>query len=191
MPNIAVPAPPDAIFRVKFHQVSIYHANPEEAVDFWKAAGFTEWTSDECVLRGFEYGRPFLEVESEWFNYDILPLEFCLFHYRRGAYKIDEGMDGEPPFLALMAAYVDSLEQKMAEIAEDLDLYPFKVYDSVEHRNPYLTEGPKAGMRFHKCLYNTSNWLGFDVKLTQRVMPGDAHYPAPLSHDEKVALDGD
>ena len=189
MPNLAVLAPPESLFKLKFHQVAIYHSDPESAVEFWEAAGFQDWTRDECVLRGtYENDETFLMKEREYFNYDILPLEFCYFQYSTGVYKEEDGRDGEPPFLALMAAYVDNLEATMTRIGMELGLHPYKVYDSVEHRNPYLTEGPKAGMRFHKCLYDTANWLGFDVKLTQRVMPGDHMYPAPLTDEERATL---
>lgn len=186
MPNVAIPAPPESIFKIKFHQVAIYAADPEGCMEFWEAAGFQNWTTDECVLRGIENGKHFLMKEREYFNYDILPLEFCYFQYSRGVYREDEGSDGEPPFLALMAAYVEDLEAQMQRIYDTIGLFPYRVYDSVEHQNPYLVEKQQL---FHKCLYDTRSWLGFDVKLTQRVFPGDKNYPTPLTPPERAELD--
>jgi hypothetical protein len=167
VPNIVVPAPPESLFKLKFHQVAIYHHDPESAVEFWSDAGFISWTKDECLLRGvMEDGIEFEKKEKEWFNYDILPLELCYFQYNTGFYRMPEARDGEPPFLALMAAYVDNLEEEITRIFQHLEIEPIMIYDSVTHENPYLVE---RGITFHKCLYDTTSWLGFDVKLTQKV----------------------
>lgn len=186
MPNIAVPAPPDALFKLKFHQVAIYSADPEAAVEFWEAAGFHNWTEDECILRGTEHGRPLLMKEREFFNYDIMPLELCYMQYSTGYFRRGDRRSGDKPFIGHMATYVEDLEAEINRINESLDIRPYRVYDSVEHQNPYLVEKKQ---KFHKCIYNTMEWLGFDVKLTQRVFPGDPHYPAPLTATERGLLD--
>jgi len=166
MPNIAVPAPPESLFKLKFHQVAIYHHDPQSAVEFWEAAGFHNWVQDECELTGTEYNEPLEMREREYFNYDILPLELCYFQYSTGQFSREDGRNGDPPFLAHMAAYVDNLEEQTHRLAKELNLHPYRLYDSVAHQNPYLTE---RGITFHKAIYDTTTWLGFDVKLTQKV----------------------
>jgi hypothetical protein len=166
MPNVAVPAPPDALFKLKFHQLAIYHHNPEAAVRFWMDAGYTEWVQDDCLLLGKEYDVSITMREREFFNYDILPLELCYMQYSTGQFSTQDDRSGNPPFLAHMAAYVENLEEQMMRIKATLNLHPYRIYDSVEHQNPYLV---KRGITFHKAIYDTTHWLGYDVKLTQKV----------------------
>lgn len=174
--NPSIPGPPDGLFDLKFHQLSVYHADPEKAIHFWKERGYDKWLYDFTRLVGTECDEPIDKHEEVWFNYDLFNHEFEYIRYDNGQlsrlYPHENGQHG--PFMSHWATFVDDLDSKMEEIQSEFGLKPYCLVRTFEHKSPVLNASRK---RFYQCLYDTRRLLGHDVKLMQRVMPGDRNYP--------------
>jgi len=166
MPNIAIPAPEGSIFGLKFHQVAIYHNKPELAVDAWMDMGFDNWSEDTALLVGAEFGDPSVKEGHMFFNYDILPMELEYVHYSTGRRHNRDPRDGSEPFISHMSTYVEDLEHELARIQADVGMEPYHRFTTQDHSNPVVVE---RKMRFKEAIFNTRSFLGYDIKLIQRV----------------------
>ena len=166
MPNIAIPAPAEALFNLKFHQVAIYHSKPEMAIDFWIDAGYTNWSEDTALLVGTEFGDPSVKEGHMFFNYDIMPMELEYVHYDTGHRHRRDLRDGFEPFISHMSTYVEDLDAELLRISQESGMDPYHLFVTQDHTNPVVVE---RKLRFKEAIYNTRSFLGYDVKLIQRV----------------------
>jgi hypothetical protein len=166
VPNIAIPAPPDGLWDLKFHQVAIYHNDPETAVMEWSDMGYDQWTSDVATLVGMEWGDPSQKEGQMWFNYDILPMEFEYVKYSTEFRHTLDQRDGHPPFISHMSTYVEDLDAQVQKVEDALGITPYHRFVTRNHQNPYVVE---KEVRFKEAIYDTRLLLGFDVKMIQRV----------------------
>lgn len=165
MQNIAIPTPEGSFWGLKFHQVAIYHHAPEEAIDFWVDAGYTEWHKDEALLVGTEYGETSIKNAQMFFNYDILPLELEYVNYNTRFRHRQDRRTGEPPFISHMSVYVEDIEAELSRIYHVYGDWPYHRFVTNHHTNPNVL-GKK---RFMEAIYSTERYLGYDIKLIQRV----------------------
>lgn len=166
MPNIAIPGPASGIWNLKFHQVAIYHADPESAVLEWSDLGYDKWTSDTATLVGTEWGDPSQKEGEMWFNYDILPMELEYVKYNTPFRHTLDDRDGHPPFISHMSTYVEDLDEKLEEIEQTIGIRPYHEFQTHDHTNPTVVE---RKLRFKEAIYDTRRLLGYDVKMIQRV----------------------
>jgi hypothetical protein len=172
--NVAVPGPPDGIFDLKFHQVAMYHPDSERAVSLWEDFGYYNWLPDHTLLRGTLHGNPIEVYENLFFNYELWPHEMEYIQYDPGRILPGDERDPSKPWISHWATYVDDLDAKLAEVEDEMGLKPYFIYVTVTHENPALNA---SGERFYECLIDTQDLLGHDLKLIQRVYPGQPHYP--------------
>lgn len=167
MPNVAVPGPPDGLWKLKFHQVAIYTHESiiEDALEFWNVSGYQDWHHDTATLNGSENGNPSLKDAEMFFNYDILPLELEYVTYHNLYRNHRDDRSGIPPFLSHFSTYVEDIEAEVARIGWETGHRPYHRFVTQDHTNPNVI-GKK---RFMEAIYNTRRWLGYDVKMIQRV----------------------
>jgi hypothetical protein len=165
MPNIAIPTPDGSFFGLKFHQVAIYHKDPELAVEFWSDAGYNDWHADTAVLVGTEFGEESKKTARMYFNYDIMPLELEYVRYGSHSRNSQDLRNGEPPFLSHYSTYVEDVEYEVDRIQFQLSMEPYHRFVTQDHTNP----GVVGVKRFKEAIYPTTRFLGHDVKLIQRV----------------------
>lgn len=169
MPNVPIDAPKEAVFDLKFHQIAIYHHDPEMAMEEWCEMGFNNWTGDRAELVGTEWSMPSSKVGTMWFNYDIAPLELEYVKYNREYRHSADDRDGHPPFLSHMSTYCEDVYSVAYRLWSQYRLVPYHRFVTKNHLNPYVLE---KGIRFMEAIYDTRNLLGYDVKLIQRVGAG-------------------
>lgn len=164
--NIPVPATdPSSWFGLKFHQVAIYSANVFESVNMWKDMGYEDWTYDEAILSGTEWGKPGSKKAFMAFNYDILPNELEFVHYSAPTRHLQDERDGNPPFISHMSVMVDDVQWETLRIFNRFGMKPYHEFLTGHHTN----ERVKGRKRFKEAIYDTRGLLGFDLKLIQRV----------------------
>lgn len=168
MPNVAVPGPPDGLWKLKFHQVAIYAHEDVigDAIEFWVNAGYDNWHEDSADLVGSENGRGLSKAAHMFFNYDILPLEMEYVSYEGLHRNSRDDRSGIPPFLSHFSTYVEDIEAEVLRIQDETGLLPYHRFITQGHDNPVVIE---KGVRFKEAIYNTRRWLGYDVKMIQRV----------------------
>ena len=172
--NVAVPGPPDGIFGLKFHQVAIHHPHLYDVVEFWKDAGYRNWTEDNALMKGTECGEQVVRPGSLRFNYEIFPHELEYLRFSDERYFIDDDRDVYEPFISHWSVHVDDLDTKLAEVKDEIGIDPFFKYHTIKHTNPGLVA---SGQLFYECFLDTRMILGHHLKMIQRVYPGDANYP--------------
>lgn len=166
MPNIPVLAPVGALFSLKFHQVAIYHANPESAIAFWEKAGYTDWHRDTATLTGSEHGRASKKIGRMFFNYDILPCELEYVHYDSPTRHAHDPRDGCVPFISHCSAYVSDINAEVRRVGKILGIEPYHRFITGQHHNPVVIG---KNIRFREAIFGTGVLLGFDIKLIQKV----------------------
>lgn len=167
MPNVAIPGPPEGLWGLlKFHQVAIYHAWPEKAVEDWTGMGYSKWIHDSATLTGTEWFEQSSKIGYMWFNYDILPMELEYVRYDSPTRHSGDERTGDTPFISHMSTYVDDVDATVHRINQEHDWLPYHQFLTGEHRNPAVIE---RGLRFKEAIYDTRGLLGFDIKLIQRI----------------------
>lgn len=167
MPNVAIPGPPEGLWNLKFHQVAIYAHKEvvDSALEFWSQSGYKNWHTDRAQLVGAEHGIPLIKNAEMHFNYDILPLELEYVSYTGLARNSRDDRSGIPPFLSHFSTYVENIAAEVARVEQETGLRPYHRFVTNGHTNPNV-QGSK---RFMEAIYNTRRFLGFDVKMIQRV----------------------
>jgi hypothetical protein len=165
VPNLAIPTPDGAFWGLKFHQVAIYHADPDDAIQFWVDAGYDNWHEDQATLVGTEHGESSQKDAQMFFNYDVMPLELEYVHYSTEYRNSRDMRDGHPPFISHLSTYVEDLDDEVQRIREEFAQDPYHRFLTYNHENPNVV-GVK---RFREAIFDTSNLLGYDIKLIQRV----------------------
>lgn len=162
--NKAVLAPAEALFNLKFHQVAIYALDIDDAIARWGRMGYTNWSRDNAILDGIDRGERVIKRARMAFNYDILPLELEYVSYM-GPRNTRDSRDGSSPFLSHLSTMVEDVDEVAARLLNDHGLAPYHQFVTRDHTNPHV-QGKK---RFKEAIYDTSQMLGFDIKLIQRI----------------------
>lgn len=179
MPNIAIPTPPGSWFGLKFHQVAIYVAEMTTATGWWEDRGYTAWVWDTATLRGVEKDDSGEYVHSTKvghmaFNYDILPCELEYVRYETPTRNPTDDRDGSEPFISHMSTYVSDIKDEISRLYVNHDVQPYHRFYTSEHHNKGLPEGTY----FEEAIYDTRRFLGFDLKLIQKVTAEDQLTPS-------------
>jgi len=162
--NVPHQAPVESLLDLKFHQVAIYHHNPEQAILWWSNLGFGNWHRDHAILQGLEDGLESQKSATMVFNYDIMPLELEYVSYH-GPRNQHDPRDGSQPFISHLSTIVDDVDQKAYELTITLGRAPYHRFVTGKHTNPNVV-GKK---RFREAIFDTASLFGFDIKLIQRV----------------------
>lgn len=168
--------------RYQFHQVAVYTASIDESVELYEKLGFERWIVDHATLHGkiFHQDR-WMETKVEAtmaFNYDTMPMEMEFLHYHSGLNRHGLlGKHGDPPFISHMSTYVDDVIQAIKDLVPTLG-FPYHMFVTQGHTNVAVA-GKK---RFIEAIFNTSDRIGYDLKLIQKV-PHDFEDYTYLYHD--------
>lgn len=161
-------AEPISMFGHDFHQLAIYHPEPNAAIRFLSGIGFNDWHRDSAKLKGLLVTGGSMrqtEISAEMvFNYQILngrELEFVSYlnhpHPRYGREVA--------PFISHLSAYVEDVQKSAEDIESEFGMIPFHRFDTGNHTNPRV-----AGKKFFReAIYQTRQKLGFDLKLIEKV----------------------
>lgn len=156
---------PASFFNLKFHQVAIYSGDVFKSVDQWKSLGYENWSYDEAILSGNEWGKLGSKQAVMAFNYDILPNELEFVHYSAPTRHLQDERDGNPPFLSHMSVMVEDVVWETLRIFNRYGISPYHRFTTREHTNPAV----KGKKRFKEAIYDMRDMIGFDLKLIQRV----------------------
>ena len=152
---------PNSVFGYQFHQIAIYAAHQDDAVEFYRNLGHNDWIEDYASLVGWLDGE-LVETQAHMqFNYDIMPMELEFLTYSGPNRHAAQGRDGEVPFISHMSVYTDDV----FEIIKQFRMKPYHRFVTRNHANP----GVAGKKRFIECIYDTRNVLGYDIKFIQKV----------------------
>ena len=161
MPEPIKSTNPSSVFGYQFHQIAIYAANQDNAVDFYKEMGHTDWIEDFAILHGWLDGELVETKAHIQFNYDIMPMELEFLTYMGPNRHTAQGRDGVVPFISHMSVYTDDV----FDVAMNMPMKPYHRFVTRDHMNP----GVRDKKRFIECIYDTRNVLGYDIKFIQKV----------------------
>lgn len=162
-----IPSNVPGFFGNQFHQLAMYFPHPcglQSAREHWEGLGYVNWAHDSAELKGILFGREVVTRGEMWFNYDIMPLELELLHYR-GLSRWDHVDPGAKPFPSHMSVYTDDVLLDTKRMSDMLGYGPFHRFITQNHSNPAVA-GKK---RFIESIFATHSLLGYDTKFIQKV----------------------
>lgn len=160
-----IPSNVPSLLQNQFHQVAIFTADRDAAVEKYEALGYNNWVFDDADLLGVLNGEPVITKARMAFNYDIFPGELEFLEYRGPNRHSLEGRDGTQPFISHMSTYVEDVFAASMILYREAGILPYHKFVTANNTNPAVA-GKK---RFVECIYDYRDVLGYDLKLIQKV----------------------
>lgn len=173
----------ESFFDYQFHQVAMYTKDPQKAMGYWRSRGHLDWIGDQATLRGY-ITNPLTgivyqsSVQAEmWFNYTVQPMELEFLTYHMGTSRHSLAGNDRPsaPFISHMSVYVDDVMGEIREHELAFGYLPYHRFVTTDHTNL----GVRNKKRFIEAIYDTKGFLGYDVKMIQKV---------PWDYDDDIYL---
>lgn len=161
-----IPSSVNGLFGFQFHQVAIFcPAGVMHAVRLWRSLGYQNWIRDDAVLKGKLDSLGDVNTSATMmFNYDIMPMELEFLHYD-GPSRWRHIEKDAAPFISHMSTYTEDVARDTHRLTSYLGKPPFHRFITQQHSNP----GVAGKKRFIESIFDTHGWLGYDLKLIQKV----------------------
>jgi hypothetical protein len=157
----AKPEPKQADIQVD--QVAICTKDPAFAIGLLNEIfGSDEWHKDRVVASGEVFGQPAINEAHLAFNYQLMKggIEFEVLHYKAG----DNWVQNLNPCVSHLGVHVEQLGPVRERLMKmGLDIIQEVATES--HTNPAI----KDNRRYLYTIFATRAYLGFDLKLIQRM----------------------
>ncbi len=162
----------------KFEQVAFYVPDIAKAKIAYRALGCNVWKDDTVTAKGRVGlrnqaidGVDTVNVAQLAFNYD-LGTELELITYVAGSnWHNDQGrvdLDGQTAngFMSHMSYHVTNMDVEVKRLKSTGLGHVIQDVKTLSHTNPYLIEQKR---KYRYVIFSTRAYLGFDVKLIQRL----------------------
>lgn len=153
----------------KIDQVAIYCPNIDlTIVNHNTMLGTKDWVRDQVTATGECFGKEIVggSVGNLAFNYEM-GYEFELLNYQQGDnWHGVRGRDLTKTFLSHKGFHVEEIDNEKKFL---YDTYKIKVAQELfttNHTNEFLKNN---GRKYHYCVFDTLDQLGWDLKLIQRI----------------------
>jgi hypothetical protein len=162
--------PPPPLFGIE--QIALVNPPGLGLMSVLKILGATHWSEDHVTTRARVWGGPVVEQRAHLaFNYQLIPgKELELIKYESGSNWLDKAQVGAG--LSHMGLHVENIEEATAKLEDSAHAEVAIAQDAVTiaHTNPAI----KDSRRYRYRIFNTRQWLGFDLKFIQRhiITPG-------------------
>ena len=150
----------------KIEQIALHVPSIDIYIKTLSKIGIGEWSRDEVTASGYVFGK---EVKNSVahlaFNYQC-GYEFELLSYQQGNnWHKARGTDLTQPFLSHKGFHVENIEEDI-QYMEDRGIGIAQELWTEKHTNEHVTSKNRT---YHYCVFNTRDFMGFDLKLIQRI----------------------
>lgn len=153
-----------------FHQLGIYCTSNDlldQQVNKWRQMGIDVWSHDVSQHDANLRGEDVDVVAYMAFNYQILPGFEVELMYWEGAHQYQDHAEGI--FMSHMSFYTDDIKAEEQRIWDEFTIEPYYRFTTMSHTNPRIL----GRERFIEAVYDTTNSLGYDIKMIQKIPWGD------------------
>ncbi len=153
---------------MKIEQVAIRSNDPDKLIKNLKQLGIDEWVQDLVTAKGTVFAdKNVINVATLNFNYQLgFELEVLKYESGNNWHKYD-GRDVCDHSLSHMGLHVS--KEEMNHWKTKMRLMNIEIAQEVytqSHTNPGV-----KGRKYHYVVFDSTKFIGFDLKLIERIMP--------------------
>lgn len=154
----------------KIEQIAFVGPRPEFIISHLNATlGLSKWTKDRVTARGMVYGSHAENVAELWFNHEM-GIEYEVLHYLSGDHWHHcHGHRGNGLYLSHLGTHVDDLEAAIQHYSRFFSIV--QEVTTISHTNEAVNA---ASRNYTYVIFGSHRYLGFDLKLIQRLSRADA-----------------